>query len=401
MVTTPAPLSSVPAADTAAEEALAIFDAAWGDIAGQVEAGKGYLPREIIWLGGAPGAGKGTNTNFILRARGISSEPIVTSSLLESPEMKKIKDSGNLVGDREVVGLLFQRLLDPTNLHGVLIDGFPRTRTQVECVKLLYQKMLDLRHQHRHGPRAEFFPKPLFQIVVLSVEEKDAVERQLKRGRQIIASNARVRETGIGTLQEERVTDLNEDACRKRYQVFMEKTYTVLLSLRQHFHFHVINASGDIASVERAIAHEFQYQSSLELDDETVDAIHHLPLASDIVVNARQHLVRRLDSYQRDHAVLFRQVIAAIEQEVLPVITLHAITGLAKIASENPLFANPLARTMLVDVLSERGYRASAIVDPREVPVRFDLATGAIVCEKRPRYRFEVHFSGSTIRRGV
>jgi adenylate kinase len=397
MSTSPASTAS----PTAAEQAAVIFAAAWGNIAAQVEAGSAVLPREIIWLGGAPGAGKGTNTNFILRARGISAPPIVTSSLLDSPEMRKIKDSGGLVGDREVVGLLFQRLTDPVYQHGVLIDGFPRSQVQVECVKLLYQKQVDLRVKHRTGTLAASFPKPLFQIVVLAVDEKESVERQLKRGRQIIAANARVRETGIGELQEERATDLIDEACRKRYRVFMEQTYQVLMSLREHFHFHIVNAQGDITSVERGIAQEFSYQSSLELDDETLAVIHHLPLANEVTINARQHLVRRLDSYQRDHADLFRRVVAAIDSEILPVIQLHAISGLAKIASENPLFAEPLALTMVVDVLNERGYRTSAIVDPREVPVRFDPATGAITLEKRPRYRFEVHFTGSTIRRGA
>jgi hypothetical protein len=62
------------------------------------------------------------------------------------------------------------------------------------------------------------------------------------------------------------------------------------------FHFHVINAQGDIASVERAIQREFQYQSSLELNDETFDAIRHIPLASEIAIAARQQLVERLES---------------------------------------------------------------------------------------------------------
>jgi hypothetical protein len=123
-------------------------------------------------------------------------------------------------------------------------------------VKLLYQRMLDLRVSHRGTPLAAYFPKPIFQIVVLYVEEKESVERQLKRGREIVAHNERVRETGVGVLLEERATDMSEEACRKRYRVFMEQTYSVLQSLKEVFHFHVINAQGDIASVERAINSE-------------------------------------------------------------------------------------------------------------------------------------------------
>lgn len=378
-----------------------MFRIAWQRIAARIESGAARLPREIIWLGGAPGAGKGTNTPFILRERGIVAPPIVTSDLLNAPEMRRIKDAGALVGDADVVRLLFERLIEPIHTTGVVVDGFPRTRVQVECVKLLYQQMLDLRARHAGTPMAPLFPKPIFQIVVLYVDEPESVERQLKRGREIVAHNERVRETGVGTLLEERVTDLNEAACRKRYRVFMEQTYSVLQSLKEVFHFHIINAKGDIASVERAIMREFQYQSSLELDDETFDAIRQIPLANEIVVAARQHLVERLESYQRDSTELFHRVIGLIQTDFVPAITLHAITGLAKLTLDNEMLANPLVRSMLVDVLNERGYRTTATVEMREVPSHIDPATHAIVCTSKPRYRFELRFEGSRIRRGT
>src|SRR6185436_2606934 len=181
-------------------------------------------------------------------------------------------------------------------------------------VKLLYEKILHLRAVNRGTPRAYLFPRPSFEIVVLYVGEQESVERQLKRGREIALHNQRARDTGIGTLLEERATDLSEEACRKRFRVFMEQTYDVLQSLKQIFHFHVVNAQSDIASVERAIINEFRYQSSLELDEETFDAVRHIPLASEIVVSARQRLVERLENYQRESSGLFRQVIAAIDQ---------------------------------------------------------------------------------------
>jgi adenylate kinase len=387
--------------DQVSEEAQAIFREVWAELAQRVESGSASLPKEMIWLGGAPGSGKGTNTPFILRERSITALPIVTSELLDLPEMKRLKDGGNLVGDRDVIRILFTKLLNPEYDGGVLIDGFPRSRVQVECVKLLYKQMLELRAKYCDTPRAGFFPKPIFQIVVLYVEEKESIERQLKRGRQLIAHNARVRETGVGQLMEERATDLNEESCRKRYRVFMEQTYAVLQSLKEVFHYHVINAQGDVGSVERAIIREFAYQSSLELDDETFDALHHIPLASEIVLNARQHLVRRLESYQREQTPLFHRVIDAIEQDFVPVILLHGITGLAKITTENELFANPLAMTMLVDVLNERGYRTTATVEGRDIPTRIDPVTFYIICTKKPRYRFEIRFNGSVIRRGL
>jgi adenylate kinase len=295
---------------------------------------------------------------------------------------------------------MLRKLLDPIYVDGVVVDGFPRTIVQVECLKLFFHKMLELRQRFSDTNLTEHFPRPLFRIAVLFVEEKESIERQLKRGRQIIAHNQRVRETGVGDLMEERATDLSDEAARKRYKVFKDQAYQSLQSLRKIFHFHIINAQGDIASVEKNIIKEFQYQSSLELDAETLDAINPIPLATDIVLNARQNLVRRLDSYQREHAPLFKQVIYIIEHEFMPVITLHSISGRAEIVSENPDFAQPLALHMLLDIFNERGYYAVGYTEIKDIPARFDLNTGDITCRKKPVYRFSIRFQGSVIRRG-
>jgi len=386
--------------DPTVEHAQALFREIWHDL--EVTLGRDALrfPKEIIWLNGAPGSGKGTNTPFILRERGITAGPIVVADLLNSPEFQRIKDSGNLVGDREVIGVLLRRLLDPIYVHGVVVDGFPRTQIQVECLKLFHQKMLALRRVYAKTPLSIHFPSPVFRITVLYVEEKESIERQLKRGRQIIAHNQRVRDTGVGDLLEERATDTNEDAARKRYRIFKEAAFQALNELKRHFHFHIINAQGDLGSVEKNIQNEFQYQSALELDHDTLDLINQIPLASDIVLNARQNLVNRLESYQGDHNDLFRKVLDVMAHEMMPVILNHAITGLCKITTENDLFANPTAIAMLIDVFNERGFRATATVEARDIPSRINPHTNEIFCIKRPRYRFEIRFQGSVIRRG-
>jgi adenylate kinase len=386
--------------DPTAEHAQMLFREVWNDLEAKVGRSNLRFPKEIIWLNGAPGSGKGTNTPFILRERGITAPPIVTADLLNSPEFTAIKDKGNLVGDREVIGLMLRKLLDPAYINGVIVDGFPRTKTQVECLKLFHQKMHELRKEFFNTPLAMHFPKPVFRITVLFVEEKESVERQLKRGRQVIAHNQRVRESGAGELLEERATDLSEDAARKRYRIFKEQTYDALTTLKKSFHYHIINAQGDIASVEKNIIREFQYQSSLELDEDTLDLINHIPLATDIVLNARQNLVRRLESYQRENAKLFATVIDTIGHEFMPVILNHAITGLAKITTHNEMFSNPLAVSMLIDIFNERGYRSTVTVEERDIPTRINPHTNEIFCIKRPRYRFEIHFQGSVIRRG-
>src|SRR5580704_17229512 len=97
-----------------------IFESVWQDL--EAEWGREQLrfPKEIILLGGAPGSGKGTNTAFIARTRGMTCGPIVISALLDSPEAKRIKDAGSMVGDREVIALLFNRLLQPEYRDGVI-----------------------------------------------------------------------------------------------------------------------------------------------------------------------------------------------------------------------------------------------------------------------------------------
>src|SRR5438093_9499124 len=100
-----------------------VFDSVWHDL--EAEYGRANLrfPKEIMLLGGAPGAGKGTNTAFIAKTRGLTCPPIVISALLDSTEAKAFKDVGNMVGDREVVGLVLRRLLCKEYQHGVILDG--------------------------------------------------------------------------------------------------------------------------------------------------------------------------------------------------------------------------------------------------------------------------------------
>src|SRR5687768_14868247 len=114
--------------DFEVKDAHLIFSAVWDDLVQKRGSDNLRFPREFIWLGGAPGAGKGTNTPFIMKERDITAPPIVVSSLLDSPAAQALKNAGRMVGDREVIGLLFDELLKPEYRDGVIVDGFPRTR---------------------------------------------------------------------------------------------------------------------------------------------------------------------------------------------------------------------------------------------------------------------------------
>jgi adenylate kinase len=236
--------------------------------------------------------------------------------------------------------------------------------------------------------------------MVLFVSESTSIARQLSRGREIAEHNKKVAETGIGTPIDLRVTDLSEELVRRRYQVFKEQTWNALTSLRQLYHYHFINAEGPVAEVQANILNELKYQSSLELDPRTFERLRALPLAEELVIHARQELVRRLDSYELRHPRLLSQVVELVTNKFMPIVTRHVLSGRAHVNSEDPIFSEPLAIPMLIDIFSERGYHAVVDKHIQEVPERVDLTTGTITCRSKVVYRIEINFEASKIRRG-
>jgi adenylate kinase len=386
--------------DLEVKDARIIFAPIWDTL--EEEVGREHLrfPKEIILLGGAPGAGKGTQTEFISEARGLTCPPIVISELLTTPEMEKIKAQGGMVGDKEVLSVLLRKLLDETFRDGVILDGFPRTPVQVEFLKLLVDKISALHDEFARTPLAIHFRRPTIHAMVLFVSESTSVSRQLGRGREIAEHNRKVAETGIGTPIELRATDLSEELVRRRYQVFKEQTWTALTSLRQLYHYHFVNAEGPIAEVQANILKELKYQSSLELDPRTFERLRTLPLAEELVVHGRQELVKRLDSYELEHTDLLRQVVELVSSKFMPIITRHALSGRATVNSADPIFNEPLAIPMLIDIFSERGYHAVVDKTIQQIPERVDLETGEIKFRMNAVYRIQITFEASKIRRG-
>ena len=94
-----------------------------------------------VLLLGAPGAGKGTQAQFITREFGIPQ--ISTGDMLRAAikagtplglEAKKIMDAGGLVRDDIIIGMVKERIAQPDCAHGFLFDGFPRTLAQAEAM---------------------------------------------------------------------------------------------------------------------------------------------------------------------------------------------------------------------------------------------------------------------------
>jgi adenylate kinase len=95
----------------------------------------------VILLGG-PGAGKGTQANYIKEKYGIPQ--ISTGDMLRAAvkagtplgiEAKKVMDAGGLVSDDIILGLIDERLKEDDCKNGYLFDGFPRTLAQADSLK--------------------------------------------------------------------------------------------------------------------------------------------------------------------------------------------------------------------------------------------------------------------------
>lgn len=387
--------------DLEIKDADIIFNTVWHELESEVGIEKMRFPKEIFWLNGAPGAGKGTNTSFIMQYRDFTGAPIIISELLIGEEAKKRMDAGLMVGDREVFNLLLRKLLDPAYINGAVVDGFPRTKVQVECLKLFYNKLLHLRADVSTKNKIKnYIRKPHFHIIVLFIDESESVQRQLNRGAKAIEKNKEIESSGVGQKLSIRPTDLDAEAARNRYRTFKEVTYDALQSLNEVFHYHYINACGTISEVQDRIIDELKYQSSLELGQSTFDRLSRIPLASHIARHARQQLVHRLDDYETEHAELFEKVVNIIECKFMPVIHRHAISGNAIINTEDAVFNDPLALAMLIDTFSERGYHAVIDVRQKEIPESFDPETFKIKTKMKKVYRVLLKFQGSQIRRG-
>ena len=97
---------------------------------------------------GAPGAGKGTVAKLLTKLDGsvqISTGDILRGAVQAGTELgkqaKAFMDSGGLVPDELIMGIMEKRLQEPDCAKGFLLDGFPRTIPQAEALKTLLAKL--------------------------------------------------------------------------------------------------------------------------------------------------------------------------------------------------------------------------------------------------------------------
>lgn len=169
---------------------------------------------------GPPGAGKGTQANYITQKYGIPQ--ISTGDMLRAAvkagsalgtEAKKHMDAGGLVPDDVIIGLVKERLKQPDCENGFLFDGFPRTIPQAEAMK---QAGVDLDY-----------------VLEISVEDDEIIKRM--SGRRVHLASGRTYHvkfnppktagkddaTGEDLIQRE---DDKEETVRKRLAVYHEQT---------------------------------------------------------------------------------------------------------------------------------------------------------------------------------
>lgn len=182
-----------------------------------------------ILLLGAPGAGKGTQAQFITVALNIPQ--ISTGDMLRAAvkagtplglEAKKIMDAGGLVRDDIIIGLVKERIAEPDCAHGFLFDGFPRTLAQAEAME-------------KAGVHLD-------AVIEIAVPDEVIIERM--SGRRVHLPSGRTYhilyhppkvsgkddETGEDLIQRD---DDQEETVKKRLQVYHEQT-EVLIDFYDH-----------------------------------------------------------------------------------------------------------------------------------------------------------------------
>jgi adenylate kinase len=217
-----------------------LFEEVWASILRRSEWGgekdKVNFPRNVVFLSGAPGAGKGTNALAIMRIFEIKNRPIEVSSLLRTPECEELKNRGLLVGDGVVVSMVMDAILNLSGENGVIVDGFPRTAVQAYFLKHLVAAV-DGQVPHQATK---------FKVITFSVSRDVSIERQLARGK------LAVQQSGFGG-EAVRESDLSQETAALRYETYEKSIGQCLDILRGEINLYEIDANGDLDGVRRAI----------------------------------------------------------------------------------------------------------------------------------------------------
>jgi len=175
-------------------------------------------------LFGPPGAGKGTQAQFIVEHLGIpqiSTGDILRAAVKAQTPLgvmaKKLMDAGELVPDDVVLGIVRDRISQQDCCKGFILDGFPRTIAQAEFLTEMLAKLC----------------KSIDHVISLDVEHAEIVQRLPGRrtcaacGKGYHVTNAPPRITGFcdacgGSLLQR--DDDHEESVKNRLAIYEEQT---------------------------------------------------------------------------------------------------------------------------------------------------------------------------------
>ncbi len=127
-----------------------------------------------IVLFGPPGAGKGTQSEFLITKYNLvhlSTGDLLRGEIKAGTELglkaKSLMDAGNLVPDEVVIGMINNKLQQNPDANGFIFDGFPRTTAQAEALDELLAKSNDA----------------ISSMIALEVPEEELKNRLLERGK--------------------------------------------------------------------------------------------------------------------------------------------------------------------------------------------------------------------------
>jgi len=212
-----------------------------------------------IILLGAPGAGKGTQAQFLMKTFGIpqiSTGDMLRTAIKEGTDLgqqaKAVMDAGKLVSDDIMIGLVKERVAQPDCQNGFLLDGFPRTIPQADGM-------------HAAGIDVDF-------VLEFDVPDEVIVERMA--GRRVHPGSGRVYhvtynppkvegkddETGDDLVIRD---DDKEQTVRKRLAIYHEQTEPLVAYYRKlaeqgQVQFHNINGTGDVDAISQELGRLLQ-----------------------------------------------------------------------------------------------------------------------------------------------
>ena len=125
-------------------------------------------------LFGAPGAGKGTQSDFLIEKFNLihlSTGDLLRSQIAAETELgieaKSFMDKGFLVPDSIVIGMIKSKLQETRNANGYIFDGFPRTVEQARALDVLLEEN----------------DTPVSGMLCLTVDKEELINRLLQRGK--------------------------------------------------------------------------------------------------------------------------------------------------------------------------------------------------------------------------